>query len=86
MALARCNVKTNHVHAVVSIGTKRPELALNAFKANATRQMREDGCWQHSHSPWVDRGSKRYLWNERSVQLAVDYVLYGQGDELPEFD
>jgi len=65
---------------------KRPELALNAFKANATRQMREDGCWQHSHSPWVDRGSKRYLWNERSVRLAVDYVLYGQGDELPEFD
>src|SRR5436190_9476531 len=80
------NVRTNHVHAVVSIGAKKPELALNAFKANATRQMREDGCWLHSHSPWVDRGSKRYLWTERSVELAVDYGLYGQGDELPDFD
>jgi REP element-mobilizing transposase RayT len=84
--LYACNVRTNHVHAVVAIGAKRPELALNALKANATRQMREDGCWQHSHSPWVDRGSKRYLWNERSVELAVDYVLYGHGNELPDFD
>jgi len=26
------------------------------------------------------------LWNERSVARAIDYVLYGQGDELPDFD
>ena len=80
------NVRTNHVHVVVSIGAKKPELALNALKANATRQMREDGCWQSRRSPWVDRGSKRYLWNEKSVALAVDYVVNGQGDELPQFD
>jgi REP element-mobilizing transposase RayT len=83
--LHACSVRTNHVHSVVSIGPKKPELALNALKANATRQMREDGCWEHIHSPWVDRGSKRYLWNERSVDLAIDYVLHGQGGELPEF-
>jgi hypothetical protein len=74
------------VHTVVSIGVKKPELALNAFKANATRQMREDGCWWMAHSPWVDRGSKRYLWNESSLEKAIDYVLYRQGDELPEFE
>ena len=84
--LHACNVRTNHVHSVVSIGTKKPELALNALKANATRQMREDGHWQSAHSPWVDRGSKRYLWTERSLSLAIEYVLFGQGDELPEFD
>jgi len=84
--LHACNVRTNHVHSVVSIGSKKPEFALNAFKANATRQMREDGYWQEQHSPWVDRGSKRYLWTERSLALAIDYVLYGQGDKLPEFD
>ena len=60
------NIRTNHVHSVVSIGSKKPELALNALKANATRQMREDGTWPAAHSPWVDRGSKRYLWTERS--------------------
>jgi REP element-mobilizing transposase RayT len=84
--LRAINVRTNHVHVVVSIGEKKPELALNAFKANATRQMRQDGCWQHERSPWVDKGSKRNLWNERSIERAIDYVINGQGDELPEFD
>jgi len=80
------NVRTNHVHLVVSIGEKKPEIALNAFKANATRKMREAGCWQSERSPWVDKGSKRYLWNERSIALAVDYVIGGRGDDLPDFD
>ena len=84
--LRAMNVRTNHVHVVVSIGAKKAELALNAFKANATRQMREDGCWRKDRSPWVDKGSRRSLWNERSVEQAIDYVLNGQGDELPEFD
>jgi len=26
------------------------------------------------------------LWNERSVAQAIEYVLNGQGDELPDFD
>jgi len=80
------SVRTNHVHSVVSIGNITPARALNAFKAYATRAMRERRCWNHSYSPWADRGSKRYLWNEKSMALAVDYVLNGQGDELPEFD
>jgi len=46
------NIRTNHVHSVVAIGDKKPEIALNAFKANATRQMRADGCLSSSRSPW----------------------------------
>ena len=84
--LEAINVRTNHVHIVVKIGAKPPESALNAFKANATRQMREDGCWKNTNSPWADKGSKRRLWNEQSVWLAIDYVINGQGDELPNFD
>ena len=80
------NVRTNHVHVVVSIGNKKPEIALNAFKANATRKMRADGCWQSTLSPWSDKGSKRYLWNEQSIERAIDYVINGQGDYLPDFD
>jgi REP element-mobilizing transposase RayT len=79
------NVRTNHVHTVVSIGLIKPEKALNAFKANSTREMRQNDFWKYQHSPWADKGSKRYLWNERSVEMAVDYVINGQGDELPEF-
>jgi len=80
------NARTNHVHAVVSIGLIKPERALTAFKANATRQMRHNNHWRHDYSPWAEKGSKRHLWNERSVARAIDYVLYGQGDELPDFD
>ncbi len=84
--LQAINVRTNHVHAVVSIGVKKPEIALNAFKANATREMRECGCWHNDKGPWADKGSKRYLWNEKSVANAIDYVFNGQGDDLPEFN
>jgi REP element-mobilizing transposase RayT len=80
------NVRTNHVHLVVSVGEKKPEIALNAFKANATRRMRNSGCWRSTMSPWADKGSKRYLWNEQSLARAVDYVINGQGDDLPDFD
>jgi REP element-mobilizing transposase RayT len=80
------NARTNHVRVVVCIGSVRPETALTAFKANATRQLREDGCWRKHTTPWAEKGSKRYLWNERSVAQAIEYVLYGQGDELPDFE
>ena len=77
------NVRTNHVHTVVT-ANRKPELVLNAFKANATRQLREDKVWSHQFSPWVDKGSKVRLWNERSLANAIDYVLNGQGDDLPK--
>ena len=64
---------------------RKPSLVLNAFKANATRQLREDKRWPHSFSPWADKGSKKKLWNERSVANAIDYVN-GQGNDLPNFD
>lgn len=80
------NVRTNHVHSVVSIDAIKPELALNAFKAYATRQMRQDGNWNKPRGPWADRGSKRGLWNEKSIARAIDYVINGQGGALPDFD
>jgi REP element-mobilizing transposase RayT len=85
-SLLAINVRTNHVHVVCATSGKNGELALNAFKANATRQMRQDGVWASNRSPWADKGSVRRLWNERSVANAIDYVLYGQGDDLPNFD
>ncbi|HEY8187807.1 MAG TPA: hypothetical protein VIF64_17180, partial [Pyrinomonadaceae bacterium] len=75
-----------HIHTVVSANQKKPELVLNAFKSNATRQLREDGLWPHPFSPWADKGSKGRLWNEKSVARAIDYVINGQGDDLPDFD
>ncbi len=84
--LLAINVRTYHVHTVARIGGKMPSIGLNAFKANATRQMREDGCWPFDHSPWADKGSERWLWTEKHISDAVEYVLYGQGDDLPTFE
>jgi len=83
--LLALNVRTNHVHVVVS-AKQIPERVLNALKANAIRDLRQSGLWTHPFSPWADKGSNRNLWNERSIARAIDYVLNGQGDELPDFD
>ena len=76
------NIRTNHVHSVVSAKCD-PEIVLNAFKANATRQMRETGCWQSGFTPWVKKGSKRWLWTEQQLIAAIVYVECEQGEPLP---
>jgi REP element-mobilizing transposase RayT len=84
--LLAINVRTNHVHVVIGSGCRNPNRILSALKANATREMRESNCWNLQHSPWADKGSKRWLWNEKNVDIAIDYVVNGQGDELPKFE
>ncbi|MGH9840990.1 MAG: transposase [Blastocatellia bacterium] len=84
--LRAINVRTNHVHVVVSAPCD-PDKVLNDFKAYATRGMRKAGVWQNPITPWAERGSRKYLWKLRSVERAVDYVLNHQGDDLiPDFD
>jgi REP element-mobilizing transposase RayT len=83
--LRAVNIRTNHIHSVVS-SDKKPEFVLNALKANATRKLKENGLWPRDHSPWADKGSKRSLWTEKSIETAVEYVVNGQGGELPDFD
>ena len=84
--LRAINVRTNHGHSVVSIGSIKPSRALNAFKAYGTRKLRERGLWKHEHSPWAERGSKRWLWTEADVACACEYVINGQGHDLRDFD
>jgi len=79
------NTRTNHVHVVVS-ASSGPSRILNALKANATRELREARLWGRTDSPWLDGGSKRYLWTEEQVNKAIDYVELRQGDEFPSVD
>lgn len=80
------NVRTNHAHSVISEGGTKPEKMLTAFKANSTRMMKESGLWTFEYSPWAEKGSRRWLWTERHLANAIEYVVNGQGDVLPEFD
>ena len=84
-SLRAINVRTNHVHTVVSAALK-PEPILEAFKAYATRALRRAGLLSAGVKPWARHGSTPYLWKERHMEKAIEYVLYGQGDELPTFD
>jgi REP element-mobilizing transposase RayT len=67
----RLNVRSNHVHVVVTAPRTRPEAALQALKANATQRLNRATPRKHW---WTEGGSKRYLNDERSVHAAIAYV------------
>ncbi|RME40720.1 MAG: hypothetical protein D6788_02755, partial [Planctomycetota bacterium] len=76
------NVRTNHVHVVVSADVP-PERVMNDFKSYATRRMVERGVLQPSQKAWTRHGSTRYLWTEDAVAAACRYVAEAQGPDLP---
>jgi len=70
------NARSNHVHSVVS-ASKAPEPILAAFKAYSTRALRRAGL-DEKIQPWSRHGSTVYLWKERHVDKAIEYVVLGQ--------
>ncbi len=78
--LLALNVRTNHVHSVVT-ATCRPEQVMDTFKAYATRRLRETGQLDPKIKPWARHGSTPYLWTEEAVEKAIDYVINGQGED-----
>jgi REP element-mobilizing transposase RayT len=83
--LRALNVRSNHVHSVVTAMCK-PEHVLNAFKSYATRALRSAGLIGVSQKPWARHGSTIYLWKEQDVAKAIAYVMLGQGDDLFTLD
>jgi REP element-mobilizing transposase RayT len=76
--LRAANVRTNHVHAVVTAQVK-PEPIINTFKAYSTRKLRDECLFARDLRVWSRGKSRRYLWKPRHVLAAIDYVLYSQG-------
>jgi REP element-mobilizing transposase RayT len=81
--LQAINVRSNHLHCVVSAQVK-PKLIADAFKSYATRHLRQNRLIDGETKVWTRGRSRRYLWKPRHVSLAIEYVLYGQGDIIPE--
>ena len=79
------NVRTNHVHVVVS-NSDRAERLMNSFKAYSTRARRNAALLGAEDRAWSRHGSTGYLWTDDHMSAAVDYVVNGQGGELPKFD
>jgi REP element-mobilizing transposase RayT len=83
--LRAINVRTNHVHTVVT-AMQDPERVLDAFKAYATRALRRSRLLTVKIKPWGRHGSTVYLWKEKDVAKAIEYVMLGQGDDLFRLD
>jgi REP element-mobilizing transposase RayT len=71
------NVRTNHVHLVLS-GEGSAERMLVSLKAWSTRRLKTEGLIQAHVRPWSRHGSTAYLWDEKAVEDAIAYVLHGQ--------
>jgi REP element-mobilizing transposase RayT len=65
-------VQTNHVHVVVSAPSK-PDPILISFKSWATRALNDAKLISRGHV-WARGGSKRYLWDQTSLDGAIRYV------------
>ena len=72
-ALHAINVRTNHVHVVVS-SSSSAERTQVALKAAATKVLRERGLMPPDGVVWGRGGSQRRLSHEAALWAAVDYV------------
>jgi REP element-mobilizing transposase RayT len=77
------NVRTNHVH-IVAAASGKPEPVMSAFKSYATRKLRSNNLVDRTGKIWSRHGSTRYLWIDRHIEAAIDYVLYGQNNDVLE--
>jgi REP element-mobilizing transposase RayT len=67
-------VEPSHVHVVVTAPI-RPERILQDLKSWSTRHLRAHGhLIEHPH-PWAEHGSTEYLFKQRNLLGAIEYVL-----------
>jgi len=75
--LSAVHVRTTHVHAVVA-AVAEPEVIRNAFKAFASRALKENGL-EVRRKRRRREGSQRFIWTEKQLSNAIDYVVNQQG-------
>jgi REP element-mobilizing transposase RayT len=72
-ALHEANVRTNHVHVVVS-AARSPEFVMNSLKSWATRRLVEAGLVGRGTCVWSRHGSTVYLFREEKFLEKCAYV------------
>ena len=75
------NVRTNHIHLLVS-GLASPETVMGACKSWATRRMREQSLVGENARVWTRHGSTQYVKGQAGFERVADYILGGQGPDL----
>jgi REP element-mobilizing transposase RayT len=78
-ALHAHNVRTNHIHVVVTAAGP-PEPVMNALKSWCTRRLRETGLIPIDQRLWSRHGSTPHLWTDDQLRQAIEYVTRVQDD------
>lgn len=75
------NVRTNHVHVVVS-AAHPPERVMLDFKSWSTRRLTEAGLISSKTKVWSRHGSTRWLNTQHAFDRAREYTTSEQGPDL----
>jgi REP element-mobilizing transposase RayT len=78
--LGACNVRTNHLHCVVSAPSRKPERVVQQLKSWSSRALRAHNPERFAGRIWTRHASTRYLWRRNEVERAMRYVLEAQDD------
>jgi REP element-mobilizing transposase RayT len=70
------NVRSNHVHVIVTAGGYPPDAVRDQFKAWCTRRLREAGATRGRF--WTEGASCRWINDEDALEAAVHYVIEAQ--------
>ncbi len=81
--LMAVSIMFNHFHIVVGVmGDPKPGKILGDFKSYATRTLSKKFGTPLSETWWTERGSKRKIKDEVSLNSRVIYTLYKQPNPL----
>ena len=78
--LHECNVRTNHVHVVVTANDREPEVVREQIKARGSKALSDHAGLPATASKngrkkwWTEKGDIRRLWDEKSLEAAIVYV------------
>ena len=72
--LHEVNVRSNHVHIVVTAKETKPEKVMGDLKARATFALRKTKAISEKQKPWTEHGSTRYLFTHEEYVHACHYV------------
>ena len=76
--LHEINIRTNHVHIVLTAKDIQPERVMSDLKAKATRVLRQAKLLEDERKPWTEHGSTVYLFTQEAFGGACHYVREGQ--------
>jgi REP element-mobilizing transposase RayT len=72
------NVRTNHVHVVISASAHKGTVVRDQLKANSTRQIRERNKRLVDRPVWAVGGDVQFVWTENELSAVINYTLIAQ--------